>query len=59
MSTKNASGLNNVLLCQRKSNHEKEDQQKRIKPTSNQLRLSGRRILFFHKSAFARGEDRF
>jgi len=53
MSTNNASGLNNVLLCQRKSNQEKEDEQKQIKPASDKLGLSGTRILFFHNSTFA------
>ena len=59
MSIQNASGLNNVLLCQRKSNQENEDEQKHIKPASDRLGLSGTRILFFHKLAIARGEDLF
>jgi len=59
MSIQNASGLNNVLLCHRKSNQENEDEQKHIKPASDKLGLSGTRILFFHKLAIARGEDLF
>jgi hypothetical protein len=41
MSTRSASGLNDVLLCQGKSNQEKEDEQKHIKPASNEMRFSG------------------
>src|SRR5438046_10423910 len=56
MSIRNASGLNNVLLCQRRWNH---DEQKNIKRPSDKLGLSGPLILSSHKSAFARGEDLF
>src|SRR5437764_15446054 len=56
MSIRNASGINNVLLCQRKWNY---DEQKNIKRPSDKLGLSGPLILSFHKSAFARGENLF
>ena len=56
MSIQNVSGLNNMLLCQRKWNH---DEQKNIKRPSDKLGLSGPLVLSSHKSAFARGEDLF
>jgi hypothetical protein len=48
MSTRSASGLNDVLLCQGKSNQEKEDEQKHIKPASNEMRFSGAVNVRFH-----------
>ena len=56
VSIRNGSGLDNVLLRQREWNHH---EQKGIKRRSDKLRLNESRILFFHKLAFARGENLF
>ena len=53
------SGVNSVLLSEREPDHERRQEQKQVERASNNMRLNRRRILFFHKPAFRRGEGSF
>jgi hypothetical protein len=45
------------LLSERELDHERRQEPKEVERASNNMRLSRRRILFFHKPVFTRGED--
>ncbi len=52
-------GVSSLLLSEHERDHKGRQEQKQVKRASNNIRLTRRRILFFHKPAFKRGEGSF